>query len=381
MEGECAILLNGVEGQKFLAPTKQNIEQAVAQMARRSGANDTIWFYFSGHGTSVGDKSYLVPEDAVLGEKMEASLISVSAIRSLMQKISARRKLLILDSCHSGSAKAIADGKSRWEDVLGSVAGVVTMAACQINQSALDTGKGSLFTNCLLQGIFGGAAQDGAKTITIGGLERFVREKVAAESLNKQTPVFMYQEQANTPIGQASPSALERLPSLANQTLLTRQPLKPGLIIFVAEEHIDANGAVTREPLLQALLQSSFVKDGFPVLIEEDASNFRVRLNAPDVAAAKKAAAQLNSRFLLRGTAKITPVPKRFEAQANFETVQAQVTVQLIDTEGGVLAVVVATESGRGVSDVSAIKMAVDRAAKKVHREIYDKVRTLLEPR
>lgn len=378
-DGELAVLVNGLSDSKFLTPTKQNIEQAVRQLSARVGPNDTFWFYFSGHGISLQEKSYLVPEDARLGPDMAATLISVSGIRAILQKVPARYKALVLDSCQSGSPKAALAGAARWEDVLGSASGVVTMAACQIDQSAIDTGRGSLFTNLLLEGILGRAAPEGEKSITISSLERFVTQKVTEASLGRQTPVFLYKRQEDLAIAHPNPAALERLPSLENQTLRERRPLKPGLIVWIEEEHADAAGNLTRETLLQPMLQSLFIADGFPVLIEEEARNFRVRLTAPDAGAAKQAARQLNSRFLLRGTAKIKPMPKRFEAQADFELVQAQVTAQLIDTEGGDLGTVVALEAGRGVSEASAIKMAMERAADKVHREMVAKVAQLLK--
>ena len=382
-EGELAVLVNGVPESKFPTPTKSNIEQAIKQLAARVKPNDTFWFYFSGHGISIQGKSYLVPEDARLGADMAATLVSVSTIRSMLERVPARCKMLVLDSCQSGSPKAALSGRSRWEDVLGSATGVVTMAACQIDQSALDTGRGSLFTNSLLEGILGRAAGDADKTekfVTISGLERFVKQQVTEASLGRQTPVFLYKSREDMPIARPNPDALERLPSLAGQTLLVRRPLKPGLIIWIEEQYTDAAGNVTRDTLLQPFLQSLFINDGFPVLIEEAARNFRVQLNAPDAVAAKEAA-RLNSRFLLRGTAKITPVPRRFDAQADYETVQAQVTAQLIDAEGNNLGTVVALEAGRGVSEASAIKMAVERAANKIHREMTAKVSRVLIPR
>ena len=380
-DGEMAVLMNGRAEGKYPLPTKRNIEEAVRQLATKIGPNDTFWFYFSGHGISLQDKSYLVPEDARLGADMAATLISVSGIRALLQRIPARCKALVLDSCQAGSPKAALAGAARWEDALGSASGVVTMAACQIDQSAIDTGRGSLFTNLLLEGIAGRAAPEGEKAITISSLERFVKQKVTEASLGRQTPVFLYKRQEDVAIARPNPAALERLPHLDNQTLLERRPLKSGLIVWIEEEHVDAAGNVTRESLLQPMLQARFINDGFPVLIEEEARNFRVHLAAPDIGAAKQAAMRLNSRFLLRGTAKIKPVPRRFDAQADFETVQAQVTAQIVDTEGGDVGTVEALETGRGVSEASAIKMAMERAADKVHRELAAKVGQLLKAR
>jgi len=370
-------LVNGVQESKFPRPTKFNIEQAFQQVAAKVGPNDSFWFYFSGHGTSIDKISYLLPEDTRLGPNEATTMISVSDLRKRMQAIPARNRVLVLDSCHSGSAKGPGDKAASWEGILGNLPGVVTMAACEVDQSAIDTGKGSLFTNYLLEGVLG-RATEGNGPITIGSLERFVKTKVTAESLGKQTPVFLYAKQADVPIARAIPSALQRLPSLQGQIQIVRRPLKPGLIVLIEEEHTDSAGNRERDTSFQLALQGSFINDGFPVLIGEEARNFRVRLADPDAEVAKEAVGKLNSRFLLRGTVKVRPVPKRFDVQNDFESVQAQINAELIDTEGGTLGTVTALETGRGISDASATKMALDRATKKVHDAMYDKLDRVL---
>lgn len=370
-------LVNGATGEKSPRPTKHNIEQAFKDLLTKVGPNDSFWFYFSGHGWSLNGISYLLPEDTRPGPDMTPTLLSVSEIRKQMQAVRARNRVLVLDACQSGSAKALSGKPPTWEGILGSAKGVVTMAACEVDQSAIDTGRGSLFTNYLLRGVLGQGAEN-EKTITLQGLEHFVKDRVVAASAGRQTPVFLYAKQDPVSIARPNISALERLPDIDNQVQLVRRPLKPGLIVLIEEEHIDPAGNRERDTALQLSLQGSFVKDGFPVMIAEEARNFRVRLTDPDANVVKQVVAKMNSRFLLRGTVKVRPVPKRFDIQNDFETVQAQVNVELIDAEGGSLGSVVTVETGRGISDASAIKMAVDRATKRIHDELYAKLRSLL---
>lgn len=377
-DGEVVVLVNGIKEGDFLAPTKRNIEQAVALMAKKVGPHDTFWFYYSGHGTSLQEKSYLVPEDARVGVNMASTLISVSSIRKVLQNTPARCKMLVLDSCHAGSAKGINSGTSGWEDVTNSASGVVTMAACQIDQNAIDTGTGSLFTNYLLVGILGAALVGKDKFITVANLENFVKKEVNQTSLGKQTPVFIYKVSGDTLVTRTNSTPIEHLPSLEGQTLFVRRPLEPGLIIWIDEEHTDTDGNIERETIMQPMLQALFIADGFPILIEDEARNFRVHLTEPEVAKVQKTISHLNSRFLLRGTVKIKPIPRRFDIQADFESVQAQVVVQLVDSEGGNIGTSIALETGRGVSQASAIKMALERAVSKIHQDIYSKVSRVL---
>ena len=96
----------------------------------RVGPEDSVLFYFSGHGylRQVGDhpQGYLIPFDVKKtdgGEPHFATAIetSVDLVENLQATCPARHKLMILDCCHSGSVfrldKASSGGRSPDEKV------------------------------------------------------------------------------------------------------------------------------------------------------------------------------------------------------------------------------------------------------------------------
>jgi hypothetical protein len=372
------ILVNGVSNAEDVqAPTKRNIEAAIKSTAEKVRPEDTFWLYFSGHGVAQEGRSYLVPEDARASST--DSLVSVTMIRQVLEKSVAKRKILIIDACQSGATKS-ALKPLRWENVLEGSNGIITMAACQINQYALVLGGdvGGLFTAVLTQGLVGGAASANKEAVTFGALKNYVSQTVHRISSGRQTPVFIAKANPETPIGRYNTDALSQFPSLANQTMEVREPLKPGLIVWIQEEQVDVAGGISHDSMLLPLVQNRFVKDSFPVVIEEDAKNFRVRLSAVDMKLAGLAVQKLNSRFLIRGTAKVKPVVKKFAEQADYETVEALVKVQALDETGMLLGSLSFTETGRGNTEQRARDMAMKSAAERIHSELRTKLKEAL---
>lgn len=363
-------------------PTKQNIMNAIKMIASKAGANDTFWFYFSGHGISMKGKSYLVPKDARI--HVEDSFVSVTEIRDLLDKKPpynrAKRKVVVIDACNSGSTKSVGlkVGATSWEGVLGKTTGIMTMAACEVNELAIDTGRGSLFTLALLYSM-DASAQTG-KPQTIGELNKDVRALVQQTSKNKQNPVFVYNCNPDTPIASAPVVVHRDLPQIDVQIGRVREPLKPALVIIINEEAVQANGEVQRDTRTLLMMQSKFVEYGFPVVIEEAARKVRVTLFDSDIVKAGQQAEKLNARFLLRGTVKLTVMEKRFEAQKDFESVQATARLQLLDSVGGsVIATVSHVETGRGTTVEQAEERAIQRLSQIAFNKLYEPLKAAIE--
>ncbi len=78
----------------------------------RSGPNDTMIVYFSGHGFRDTDgKLYLAPLDINPADPA-ATGISVEWLRQQLAACPANFKLLVIDACHAGSEKG-EDDKGR----------------------------------------------------------------------------------------------------------------------------------------------------------------------------------------------------------------------------------------------------------------------------
>jgi WD40 repeat protein len=148
---------------------------------------DTVVFYFAGHGDIDSDGAFCL----VTKEGKSTQLTSRKLLRDFCTT-GRFRKLLILDTCHSGAA---------WDDISddwqrlkrrGLRGGWPAnfFAACHKGQKALDP-KGGLFTFCLLRGLEGEAltGQRPYSYIDVRHLEEFLPGRIEFEiaQLNLRT--------------------------------------------------------------------------------------------------------------------------------------------------------------------------------------------------
>lgn len=77
--------------------SKQEILDALASVQSTAGADDTVLFYFSGHGFQADGMNYLVPRDATLSDpdNLSASNLSVAAVFDAMSVTESQRVLLL----------------------------------------------------------------------------------------------------------------------------------------------------------------------------------------------------------------------------------------------------------------------------------------------
>ncbi|HDP36837.1 MAG TPA: PEGA domain-containing protein [Candidatus Atribacteria bacterium] len=78
--------------------TKSNILQSISSTFSGADSNDISYFYFSGHGSRVGNTSYICPADMT---SFINSAISVDELESALSAIPGT-KVVFLDSCYSG---------------------------------------------------------------------------------------------------------------------------------------------------------------------------------------------------------------------------------------------------------------------------------------
>ena len=78
--------------------TKSNILQGISSTFAGADSDDVSYFYFSGHGSIIGNTSYICPADATSSFE---SFISVDELEAALSAIPGI-KVVFLDSCHSG---------------------------------------------------------------------------------------------------------------------------------------------------------------------------------------------------------------------------------------------------------------------------------------
>ena len=144
------------------------------------GDSDISLFYFSGHGTDDGAGKIVTPD--FKGRDLGISMLDILA---LLNRSKSKNKVVILDCCFSGKFGELGVASSN-ETVLGE--GVTIMTASNRNQYAVEdgtTGHG-VFTELLIQGLSGGAADVGGN-ITPASLYSFVDQSLGAW---EQRPLF-----------------------------------------------------------------------------------------------------------------------------------------------------------------------------------------------
>jgi hypothetical protein len=78
--------------------TKSNILQSISSAFSGADSNDISYFYFSGHGSRLGNTSYICPADMT---SFVDSVISVNELENALSSIPGT-KVVFLDSCYSG---------------------------------------------------------------------------------------------------------------------------------------------------------------------------------------------------------------------------------------------------------------------------------------
>lgn len=134
--------------------TKEKITAAIQDIGDRCGPDDTLFIYFLGHGDYQDDESgdeadgkdevlCLVGDDPSQWDYMSDDEWSELIISSISAET---RIMMVTDCCHSGSMADM--DKPAWQ---GREA--VNMVGCSDDQTGMDMGKGSFFTNCLIKAI------------------------------------------------------------------------------------------------------------------------------------------------------------------------------------------------------------------------------------
>ena len=126
--------------------TKLNILQSISSAFSGADSNDISYFYFSGHGSRLGNTSYICPADMT---SFVDSVISVDELESALSVIPGI-KVVFLDSCYSGGfiGKAI-DTTTASKEELESFNDEVINVFSQIQpKGLLTTNQYKVLTSC-----------------------------------------------------------------------------------------------------------------------------------------------------------------------------------------------------------------------------------------
>ncbi len=205
-------LAAALDKRKAIYYAKQNVElladgeataAAIAAAMERAVAaatpEDTILFFFAGHGVQGDDgRYYLAPHD-LERDSIERTGLPWSQIAAILAKTKARA-VVILNSCHSGlsGAEGLATNDDAVKGLLsGAHAPVLVLAASKGRELSFEgeKWKGGVFTYALTKVLLDAASRDGGRdALDVSGLYRGLREVLAKETNGQQTPWLARQD-------------------------------------------------------------------------------------------------------------------------------------------------------------------------------------------
>ncbi len=183
---------------KLELPTRENVLVALKSIAVATEPEDTLVFFYSGHGVEEDGESYLVAKN---GRHMTLSdtAIMISRVKQIMGQSPARAKVIILDACHSG-AQIEGKGPKHMTDefirrVFEQAEGLAILASCKQGQVSYEwrTNERSVFTYYLLEALEGLADLDNKGFVTVQDANRHVSNGVrlwSSQRNRSQTPTL-----------------------------------------------------------------------------------------------------------------------------------------------------------------------------------------------
>lgn len=163
-----------------LLPTRANIVQVLTEESRAAAAEDVLIFYFTGHAIEYQNQAALVPSDAGIIEHGQLrSILLLSELKEALERSRARHKIVIIDSCYSGSFASFDPLAPVAQAFAGSNLYAITASSDSELSVVWPSRQQSLATRWLCHGLRGGADRDLDGTVSMDELFGFVERNVS----------------------------------------------------------------------------------------------------------------------------------------------------------------------------------------------------------
>lgn len=190
----CIILFSDGIHEKAKKPRRSDILAAISNMSNSATENDSILFFFAGHGTRDTRDSYLLTNE-FRKEVVADTSIPMNMVNDYFRQSNAKFVMRFFDACHSGriGARTVPVGPDIEKHFLVEGEGWATLSACKVDQFAHedpDLGHG-IFSYCLIKGL-SGDAKTNEQHITFHSLTTYVIAKTIEITKDRglqQTPV------------------------------------------------------------------------------------------------------------------------------------------------------------------------------------------------
>ena len=186
------LMTDQMEGQ--MQPTNINIVKRLDILSQRIKPDDTLIFYFSGHGIVNDGSSFLlaVNSDTSTQNTLEMSAVPLDRVSKILSSVKAQQLLTVIDACRnnpetgrSGEDNILTDDFSKGFKIRrsssrnGQPSVSATLYACNVGERAYEwSEKGhGVFSYYLLEGLNGKAANSQGQ-VTVTGLAEYTQSKV-----------------------------------------------------------------------------------------------------------------------------------------------------------------------------------------------------------
>jgi WD40 repeat protein len=166
------------------------IETELQSLTTRARPEDVVVIYLAGHGRASDGEYHFIPADFVYDSDKPygpGRTLSYAVLESRLQELGAGKRLLILDTCDSGSAlrDPVKDAVAR----LMRSTGRYILAAAAAEGSAQEAGGHGIYTYALLEGLSGKADPAHTGVIEVDALASYVSTRVRELTQNQQIPM------------------------------------------------------------------------------------------------------------------------------------------------------------------------------------------------
>jgi len=172
-----------------LANIRRELEQWLPSMAK---SDDRVVVYFAGHGFIAAGKAYLAPYD-LNTKNIAGTAYPMDTLGSVFaNRINAKWKVLLTDSCHSGAISVDSDAQAMHgalQDLGRSLFSLTASRDRERSYESADWGGGhGIFTYYVVKGMEGSADANRDGIVTADELAEYVRTNVRSATNNQQTP-------------------------------------------------------------------------------------------------------------------------------------------------------------------------------------------------
>lgn len=169
-------------------PTNTNIGRALNQLITATHEDDLVLVYFSGHGYEEEGRAYLLPTNADL-TALDYSAIERDAFVRQIDKIPAKKVVVVLDACHSGGVNRGGKGvgrdaalSNRYYDSFASSQGRAFIASSSGGELSWEDedARHGVFTQSLVQALSGAAdLQPADGLVTLHEVQQYLEGSVS----------------------------------------------------------------------------------------------------------------------------------------------------------------------------------------------------------